>query len=53
MSRLQHPATAHDSPPLTDGVDAAGRVLRWWFDTEGRMFPARSTQPLGRGRPCG
>lgn len=48
QGRLQHLATAYDSPPLTDGVDADGRVLRWWFDTEGRMFSARSTQPLGQ-----
>jgi hypothetical protein len=48
QGRLQHLATAYDSPPLTDGVDADGRVLRWWFDPEGRMFSARSRQPLGQ-----
>ena len=29
-------------------MDADGRVLRWWFDPEGRMFSARSRQPLGQ-----
>jgi hypothetical protein len=48
QGRLQHLATTYDSPPLTDSVDADGRVLRWWFDTEGRMFSACSTQPLGQ-----
>lgn len=48
QGRLQHLATAQDAPPLTNGVDADGRVLRWWFDAEGRMFSARSTQPLGQ-----
>jgi hypothetical protein len=48
VSRLQHPATAYDAPLLTDGVDADGRVLRWWFDTERRRCSARSTQPLGQ-----
>lgn len=48
QGRLQHLATAYGAPPLTNGGDADGRVLRWWFDAEGRMFSARSTRPLGQ-----
>ena len=48
QGRLQHLATAYDSPPLTNSVNPDGRVLRWWSDTEGRVFSARSTQPLGQ-----
>jgi len=48
QGRLQHLATAYDSPPLTNSVDPDGRVLRWWSDTEGRVFSARSTEPLGQ-----
>ena len=48
QGRLQHLATEADAPPLTSSVDADGRVLRWWSDGQGRMFSARSTQPLGQ-----
>jgi len=48
QGRLQHLATAYHAPALTNSVDADGRVLRWWFDPEGRMFSARSTQPPGQ-----
>lgn len=46
QGRLQHLATAQDAPALTNGIDADGRLLRWWFDGEGRMFSARSVQPM-------
>jgi len=48
QGRLQHLATAYDSPPLTNSVDPDGRVLRWWSDAHGQVFSARSTQPPGQ-----
>ncbi len=47
QGRLQRLAYAYQSPPLSNGVDADGRVFRWWFDGQERLFTARSTQPLG------
>ena len=37
-----------DAPVGAVVVDADGRVLRWGFDPEGRMFSARATQPPGQ-----
>ena len=48
QGRLQHLAVAQDTPPLTGSIDADGRVLRWWFNGQGRLFSARSTKPLGQ-----
>jgi hypothetical protein len=48
QGRLQHLAVADQTPPLSNGIDADGRVLRWWSDAQGRVFSARSTRPPGR-----
>ena len=48
QGRLQRLAFAYQAPPLSNGIDADGRVFRWWSDPDGRVFSARSTQPPGQ-----
>jgi hypothetical protein len=48
QGRLEHLAFAYQTPPLSNGIDADGRVFRWWSDADGRVFSVLSTQPLGQ-----
>lgn len=41
QGRIQHLSTAYGAPGLYNAVDAGGRVIRFWWDRQDRLFSVR------------
>jgi hypothetical protein len=50
QGRIQHLATAYHSPSLVNSVDAEGRVIRFWWDDQDRLFSVQGVTPTRHNR---